>query len=80
MTLGPFPVRWYALAYIVGILLGWRYAVGLIRNARLWGERSTPGASVAQLDDLIVWLTLGVILGGRLGYVIFYMLPLTRPA
>jgi phosphatidylglycerol:prolipoprotein diacylglycerol transferase len=76
MTLGPFPVRWYALAYIAGILLGWRYAVGLIRNARLWGGRAAP-ASVVQLDDLIVWLTLGVILGGRLGYIIFYMLPLT---
>ncbi len=76
VTLGPFPVRWYALAYIVGILLGWRYAAGLIRNARLWGGR-TPPASVAQIDDLIVWLTLGVILGGRIGYVVFYMLPLT---
>jgi phosphatidylglycerol:prolipoprotein diacylglycerol transferase len=77
LTLGPFPVRWYALAYIVGILLGWRYAVGLVRNPRLWGER-TPGVSILQLDDLIVWLTLGVILGGRLGYVIFYMLPLAE--
>jgi phosphatidylglycerol:prolipoprotein diacylglycerol transferase len=75
LTLGPFPVRWYALAYIVGILLGWRYAVGLVRDARLWGGR-VPPASVAQLDDLIVWLTMGVIVGGRLGYVIFYMLPL----
>jgi phosphatidylglycerol:prolipoprotein diacylglycerol transferase len=75
VTLGPFPVRWYALAYILGIFLGWRYAVGLVRNPRLWGGRSPP-ASVVQLDDLIVWLTLGVILGGRIGYVVFYMLPL----
>jgi len=76
MTLGPFPVRWYALAYIVGILLGWRYAVALVRNSRLWGVRAPP-VSTVQLDDLIVWLTLGVILGGRLGYIIFYMLPLS---
>ena len=74
-TLGPFSVRWYALAYIAGILIGWRYAVGLIRNARLWGARGAT-ATVAQIDDLILWLTLGVIGGGRLGYVLFYMLPL----
>ena len=73
--LGPFPVRWYALAYIAGILLGWRYAVGLIRNPKIWGEQ-TPAAKAAQIDDLILWLTLGIILGGRIGYVLFYMLPL----
>jgi len=72
-SLGPFPIRWYALAYIAGILLGWRYAVNLVRNPRLWGGRA-PTASPAQIDDLIVWLTLGVIVGGRLGYVLFYML------
>jgi len=74
-SLGPFPIRWYALAYIAGILLGWRYAVGLVRNARLWGGRP-PTATPAQIDDLILWVTLGIIVGGRLGYVLFYMLPL----
>ncbi|MEP6966465.1 MAG: prolipoprotein diacylglyceryl transferase [Pseudomonadota bacterium] len=74
-SLGPFAIRWYALAYIAGILLGWRYAVGLARNPRLWGGRP-PTASPAQIDDLVLWVTLGVILGGRLGYVLFYMLPL----
>lgn len=73
--LGPFSVRWYALAYIAGILLGWRYVAGLIRNARLWGP-SQPAASLEQLDDLILWITLGVIIGGRLGYILFYMAPL----
>jgi len=68
MTLG---IRWYALAYVAGILLGWRYAVGLVRNSRLWGGQ-TPTANQAQIDDLILWVTLGVILGGRLGYVLFY--------
>jgi len=73
LNLGPFPIRWYALAYIAGILLGWRYAVGLVRNLKLWGGRA-PAATPAQLDDLILWLTMGIIVGGRLGYVLFYML------
>ncbi len=68
---GEFGIRWYALAYVAGILLGWRYAVGLTRNAKLWGGK-TPTATSIQIDDLILWVTLGVILGGRLGYVIFY--------
>jgi phosphatidylglycerol:prolipoprotein diacylglycerol transferase len=75
LSLGPFPLRWYALAYIAGIILGWRYATGLVRNARLW-RGVAPTATEAQIDDLIVWLTLGIILGGRLGYILFYMLPL----
>ena len=69
--LGPIAIRWYALAYIAGILLGWRYGVGLIRNARLW-RPGAPPITAAQIDDLILWVTLGVILGGRLGYVLFY--------
>ncbi len=75
VALGPFSVRWYALAYITGILLGWRYCAGLVRNAQLWGPR-TPTASVEQIDDLVLWVTFGVILGGRIGYLLFYMLPL----
>ena len=73
LTLGPFAVRWYALAYIAGILLGWRYCVRLIRNQKLWGER-TPTISVPQIDDLILWITLAVIVGGRIGYYLFYVL------
>jgi phosphatidylglycerol:prolipoprotein diacylglycerol transferase len=69
--IGPIGVRWYALAYIAGIVAGWRYGVGLIRNARLWGGRQ-PTLSASQLDDLILWITLGVILGGRLGSILFY--------
>jgi phosphatidylglycerol:prolipoprotein diacylglycerol transferase len=72
-ALGPFPIRWYALAYIAGILIGWRYCLGLVRNVRLWGERA-PSATTAQIDDLVLWLTLAVILGGRIGYIGFYML------
>ena len=73
LTLGPFPIRWYALAYIAGILLGWRYCVRLIRNQQLWGARS-PTITAPQIDDLILWITLAVILGGRIGYICFYML------
>ncbi len=71
IQIGPFAIRWYALAYVAGILLGWRYAVGLVRNPRLWGGQA-PTATPLQIDDLILWITLGVILGGRLGYVLFY--------
>jgi phosphatidylglycerol---prolipoprotein diacylglyceryl transferase len=75
MAAGPFAIRWYALAYIAGILLGWRYAVGLVRNARIWGG-SRPSATPLQIDDMVLWITLGIILGGRIGYILFYMLPL----
>ncbi len=75
LALGPFSIRWYAMAYIAGILLGWRYAVSLVRNVRLWGARGAPIAP-PQIDDMILWITIGIIAGGRLGYVLFYMLPL----
>ena len=77
LTIGPLAVRWYALAYIAGILLGWRYAVNLVRNAKLWGGRPAT-LTPLQIDDLVLWVTLGVILGGRIGYVLFYMLPLAE--
>lgn len=69
--LGPFHLRWYALAYIVGLVLGWRWMVWLIRRDRLWTP-GKPALSVPQVDDFLFWATLGVILGGRLGYVLFY--------
>ncbi len=68
---GPIGVRWYALAYIAGIVLGWRYAVRLVKNPRLWGARP-PTATPTQLDDLVLWLTLGTVIGGRLGSMLFY--------
>ena len=71
LHLGPLAIRWYALAYVAGILIGWRYAVSLVKNPRLWGGQ-TPVATPLQIDDLVLWVTLGVILGGRLGYVLFY--------
>lgn len=65
VEIGPFAIRWYALAYVVGLLLGWRYCVWLAgRPPHLVGR--------AEIDDFLVWATLGVVLGGRLGYVLFY--------
>ncbi|MBI5940921.1 MAG: prolipoprotein diacylglyceryl transferase [Caulobacterales bacterium] len=69
--IGPLAIRWYALAYVAGILLGWRYAVGLVKTLKLWGGQ-TPVANSEQIDDLILWITLGVIVGGRFGYILFY--------
>ena len=69
--LGPLAIRWYALAYVAGILLGWRYIVALIRNPKLAVFRG-PATTPVKIDDLILWITLGVIVGGRLGHVVFY--------
>jgi phosphatidylglycerol---prolipoprotein diacylglyceryl transferase len=68
--LGPFAIRWYALAYIAGILLGWVYARALVRAESLWGGKAPM--TVLDFDDFILWVTLGIILGGRIGYVLFY--------
>src|SRR5476649_2368360 len=68
--LGPLAIRWYALAYIAGILLGWAYARVLVRSERLWGGKAP--LTVLDFDDFLLWVTLGIILGGRIGYVLFY--------
>src|ERR1051326_2489354 len=68
--IGPFAIRWYALAYIVGILIGWLYARTVIRWQNAWGGPAPMTA--VDFDDFIVWITLGIILGGRIGYVLFY--------
>ncbi len=74
ISFGPIAIRWYALAYIVGILLGWLYARTLLKMDRLWAG-STPPMKVEDFDDFVLWVTLGIILGGRTGYVLFYNLP-----
>ena len=73
--LGPLAIRWYALSYIAGLLLGWWYLARLIRTPALWTGATfggTPPATVDDIGDLVVWTTLGVIIGGRLGYVLIY--------
>jgi len=73
ISVGPFAVRWYALAYIVGILAGWLYARAIISSPGLWGGAAP--LTVTDFDDFVVWVTIGIILGGRIGYVLFYNLP-----
>lgn len=65
-----FSLRWYALAYILGILIAWRLLIGLARRADLWGGKAPFDAR--QGDEFLTWGILGIILGGRLGYVLFY--------
>ncbi|MFT3811306.1 MAG: prolipoprotein diacylglyceryl transferase [Micropepsaceae bacterium] len=73
IEIGPVAIRWYALAYIAGILLGWWYAIRLIRTERLWTNwGGKPPLTAEQTDDFILWVTLGIILGGRIGYILFY--------
>lgn len=75
IRIGPVAIRWYALAYIAGLLLGWHYMVRLLGKQTLWAGKpfkGTPPATPDHIGDLFVWITLGVIIGGRLGFVIFY--------
>jgi phosphatidylglycerol:prolipoprotein diacylglycerol transferase len=70
IQIGPIAIRWYALAYIGGIVLGWIYARALLKSEKLWGGPAP--ISLPQLDDFILWVTVGIIVGGRTGYVLFY--------
>jgi phosphatidylglycerol:prolipoprotein diacylglycerol transferase len=70
ISIGPLPIRWYALAYITGLLLGWAYARALVARNAFWGG-AVPLAPL-DIDDLLVYAAMGVIFGGRLGYVLFY--------
>jgi phosphatidylglycerol:prolipoprotein diacylglycerol transferase len=65
ITIGPFAIRWYALAYIGGLLIAWRYC-------RWLAARPPQSVSADAFDDFLLWATLGILLGGRLGYVLFY--------
>lgn len=65
VAIGPFAIRWYALAYIAGILIGWKYAVWLARRRPVFFEPKL-------IDDFVFYATIGIVLGGRLGYVVFY--------
>ena len=66
-----FALRWYALAYIAGILIGWRIIVAAVRRPRLWPDERPPMVP-AQVEEFITWSVIGVIAGGRLGYTLFY--------
>jgi phosphatidylglycerol---prolipoprotein diacylglyceryl transferase len=79
ISIGPIAIRWYALAYVVGLLGGWFYAKRLAARSALWAPIRQP--KPIDVDDLIVWVALGVVLGGRVGYILFYNLSayLTHP-
>ena len=71
VNIGPLPIRWYSLAYLAGFLIGWRYLLHIIHLDT--DRRHEPGRmNAALVDDFLPWAVAGVILGGRLGYVLFY--------
>ncbi|HEY4191676.1 MAG TPA: prolipoprotein diacylglyceryl transferase [Mesorhizobium sp.] len=74
VTIGPLAIHWYGVGYIVGILFAWWYARRLVTSPKLWPNGEFPMKPEA-LDDFIVWAAIGVVLGGRTGYVLFYDLP-----
>lgn len=71
LRLGPLSIHWYGVGYVVGILFGWWYSKRLLSTPRLWKDGKAPFAP-ELLDDLLVWAALGIILGGRVGYILFY--------
>jgi len=70
-SLGPLTVKWYGLSYLAGLLLGWFYIRRLLSQPRLWAN-DRPPFGIVRVDDLLLYITLGVVLGGRLGYVLLY--------
>lgn len=71
LEIGPIAVRWYGLAYAAGLIIGWLYIKRLIADARLWGSDG-PVMSPEDVDELLLWMAAGVVIGGRLGHVLFY--------
>lgn len=71
LSIGPIDVKWYGLAYMAGLLLGWLYIRRLLTEDALWPGGKAP-FSVAKADDLLLYMTVGVVIGGRLGSVLFY--------
>jgi phosphatidylglycerol:prolipoprotein diacylglycerol transferase len=71
LRIGPLAVKWYGLAYVAGLLLGRYYVKALLQQGRLWPSEKRP-FTPERVDDLLLFLTVGVLLGGRLGYVLFY--------
>lgn len=84
-SIGPLSVHWYGAMYVVGILLGWLFAKKVVTSPKLWPATGSPIQTI-NLDDFLTWAVIGIIAGGRLGYVLFYNLtyylsnPLQIPA
>ncbi len=81
ISIGPIAIRWYALAYLFGVILGAGYGYLLLRNQRLW-HRGAPPFKASDIWDFAFWAMLAIVIGGRVGYVLFYNLPyyLENPA
>lgn len=71
IEIGPLAIKWYGLSYMAGLLIGWYYIRRLIQQPALW-TNNTPPLSLERVDDLLLYVTVGVIVGGRLGFVLFY--------
>ena len=74
LQIGPLAVHWYGIAYVVSILGGWWFARTVVADERLWPASGSP-ITPQQIDDFLIWAVAGIILGGRIGYVLFYNLP-----
>lgn len=70
-SIGPLAVHWYGLAYVAGILLGWQYGRAIVRRDHLWPQAKTP-LTLLDFDDFLIWAALGIVAGGRIGYILFY--------
>ncbi|GHA62526.1 prolipoprotein diacylglyceryl transferase [Amylibacter ulvae] len=66
-----FAIHWYAIAYIVGFLLAWRWIIALVARPQLWRDDTAP-MQKQHVEDLLTWMVIGTILGGRIGYILFY--------
>ncbi|MBS0242715.1 MAG: prolipoprotein diacylglyceryl transferase [Proteobacteria bacterium] len=71
ISIGPVSIKWYGLAYVAGLLLGWLYVKRLLATRSLWPDEKPPFAPEV-VDDLFIWVALGVVIGGRLGHVLLY--------
>ncbi|MBB3935798.1 prolipoprotein diacylglyceryl transferase [Aureimonas phyllosphaerae] len=71
LQIGPIALRWYGLAYVAGILCGWLYGRHLVGTSRLWPNGVSP-ITKTDIDDFIVWITIGIVAGGRFGSILFY--------
>lgn len=71
VQIGPIAIHWYGLGYVVGILFAWWYAKRIVSTPRLWAA-ATPAMKPEDVDDFLLWAAIGVVAGGRLGYVLFY--------
>jgi phosphatidylglycerol:prolipoprotein diacylglycerol transferase len=70
-AIGPFSIKWYGLSYLAGLIIGWFYVRRLLSQPSLWRDGKPPFA-ISRVDDLLLYITIGVIVGGRLGYVLLY--------